>query len=366
MPPEQSLELTGPQFRRLSQALQESLTLAQFDQLLKLRLNINRESVALGDDYQTITFRVIDDANRKGWVWKLIDAARKERPNNAVFVEYAQILGVGPQGLPASDELERVIRQINGFLDIAQFRQRLGEIEGRVCRVDSEGGGIGTGFLLGPETVITNYHVVQDIIEGQKPLGALSLRFDFKLTRGGTRLDSGTIVPVSELVTYSQYDPADLRGDSLPDPSNLDYALLKLERRIGEEPIGGVSVSSETPPRGWLAIPDFPNNFERDTPLFIVQHPNKEPMKLALDTEGIIGLNRNGSRVLYRTNTEPGSSGSPCFDQNWQLIALHHSGDPKWLPKWNRGIPIKLIEQQIKSRGYGGHLGSPNNALSLG
>ena len=81
-------------------------------------------------------------------------------------------------------------------------------------------------------------------------------------------------------------------------------------------------------------------------------------MKLALETAGMIGLNGNGSRVRYTTNTEPGSSGSPCFDQNWDLIALHHSGDPNWDPSWNEGIPIKLIEEQIKNNDLAGHLGA--------
>jgi hypothetical protein len=31
-------------------------------------------------------------------------------------------------------------------------------------------------------------------------------------------------------------------------------------------------------------------------------------------------------RVHYRTPTEPGSSGSPVFDDLWRLVALHHAG----------------------------------------
>ena len=32
--------------------------------------------------------------------------------------------------------------------------------------------------------------------------------------------------------------------------------------------------------------------------------------------------------LYYRTDTEPGSSGSPCFNDPWELVALHHSGVP--------------------------------------
>ena len=67
-------------------------------------------------------------------------------------------------------------------------------------------------------------------------------------------------------------------------------------------------------------------------------------MKLALDTQAVIGLNANGTRVRYRTNTDPGSSGSPVFTMDWDLVALHHLGDPDWHnPGFNQGVPIELI-----------------------
>jgi V8-like Glu-specific endopeptidase len=34
-------------------------------------------------------------------------------------------------------------------------------------------------------------------------------------------------------------------------------------------------------------------------------------------------------RIHYLTDTLPGSSGSPVFDQRWRVVALHHSGG--WL-----------------------------------
>ena len=65
------------------------------------------------------------------------------------------------------------------------------------------------------------------------------------------------------------------------------------------------------------------------------------------------------TRVRYATNTEPGSSGSPCFDMNWQLAALHHYGDPAWLnPKYNQGVPAHLIRQKIAAEGHAALLGT--------
>ena len=347
------LELTGPQFRPLSAALRATLNLSQFDQMLKERLDINRQDIALGDDYTEIVFKVIGDANAKGWVYQLVDAARQERPKVTAFVEYAQLIGIAPKGVPDQAQLaqlESTIRAKNLLFDIVRFRSRLGEIEGQVCRVDLDGEGEGTGFLVGPRAVLTNYHVVESVIKKERTLADLTCRFDFKVREDGTSVNKGVIVSVTEVAAHSLYDPADLhKGAQQPNAANLDYALLLLNGAPGEEPIGGKATGE---PRGWMSLPQTPYAFTPQSPLFIVQHPNARPMKLALDTEAVIGLNANETRVEYRTNTEPGSSGSPCFDQNWNLVALHHSGDPNWVPTWNEGIPLPLVRSQIVMKGF--------------
>jgi hypothetical protein len=355
-----TLELTGPQFRPLSKALRATLNLSQFDRLLKERLDINREDIALGEDYTDITFRVIQAANQRGWIYKLVDAARQERPNAAVFVEYAALLGIGPRGLPDGAELERIVKKTNALLDIATFRSRIGEIEGRVCRVDIKNEGEGTGFLVAPNVVLTNYHVVEDLEKEKYGVEDFTCRFDYKVNHKDIKVSEGITVQVKQLLGYSSYDAvADLK-DSVqdPDPGYLDYALLLLADEPGNEPIG--NVMHDAPSRGWISLPDKPYGFAANSPLFIVQHPATKPMKLALDTEAVIGLNGNGTRVKYRTNTERGSSGSPCFNQNWELVALHHAGDPKYAlhydPQWNRGIPIALITEHIKKTGFGQYI----------
>jgi Trypsin-like peptidase domain/Effector-associated domain 1 len=341
------LELTGPQFRPLKEAICETLTLAQFDQMLKERLDVNRETIALGNNYEEIVSRVIDRANRVGWVYKLVNGVRSERPSHPTFVEYARIVGIGPRGVPDPSQLERIVRETNALLDVATFRSRLGKIEGQVCRVDFQGKGVGTGFLVGPSTVLTNYHVVEDLVKGKRNPQDFKCRFDFKRRENGSAVDEGTLIDVIELGACSPYDTADLTGGGQdPDPNHLDYALLRLAGEPGKDPVGG---KANGDPRWWIAVEEANHSFAPRSPLFIVQHPDGKPIKLALDTEAVIGLNGNGTRVRYRTNTEPGSSGSPCFNQNWQLVALHHAGDPNWVPTWNEGIPINRISHILQA-----------------
>jgi V8-like Glu-specific endopeptidase len=68
--------------------------------------------------------------------------------------------------------------------------------------------------------------------------------------------------------------------------------------------------------------------------------------------QGMLAPNANQTRLRYKTNTESGSSGSPVFEQHWNLIALHHSGDPDFSkfhhPQYNQGVPIGLIVELLR------------------
>lgn len=348
-----SLELKGPQFKLLGQAIRARLTPKQFDMMLKQRIDVDRADITLADDYTALVFDVIGAANRAGWVFKLVEAAREERPNEPVFVEYAQIVGVGPRGVPGRAELESIIRASNTLFDIAKFRSRIGEIEGQVCRVDLLGDGQGTGFLVDADKVLTNYHVIESVVRDGRAVTDYQCRFDFKVREDGTAVNPGTVIDVKELLHHSKYDPADLQdGGQQPNRDNLDYALLLLDGEPGNEPIRGITLDENTPARKWVTMSTTAHDFTPASPLFIVQHPSKRPMKLALDTESVIKVNGNKTRVRYKTNTEPGSSGSPCFNQNWELVALHHSGDPQWVPTWNEGIPFHLVTAHLAANGF--------------
>jgi V8-like Glu-specific endopeptidase len=107
-----------------------------------------------------------------------------------------------------------------------------------------------------------------------------------------------------------------------------------------------------------VRVPEAAPAFTEKMPILILQYPKTQPLKLALDTEGVLRLNSNGTRVRYATNTEGGSSGSPCFNINWTLVALHHYGDPSYgQPKYNQGIPVNMIRDRLKRFGKDGALG---------
>ena len=64
-----------------------------------------------------------------------------------------------------------------------------------------------------------------------------------------------------------------------------------------------------------LQVDDFVN---------IIQHPGGLPKQIAIYHNIVVFADLG--RVQYLTDTMPGSSGSPVFNNEWQVVAMHHSG----------------------------------------
>ncbi len=349
-----ALQVRGQQYQQLVEALVNAFPNAnQFAQMLQFRLAKDlARYAALPNTMDQIAFEVIQNANAEGWTAQLIAGARESRPDNPKLLRFAQDFGL----TAATAELERKVRDDLPFLDIVKWRTRLGEIEGQVCRVETPYE-LGTGFLLGPDVLITNYHVMQEVIKNPAVSGQVVLRFDYKKLDDGTTVNKGIefrLVKQNWLIDSSPHSQVDLLadpGDQTPKPDELDYALLRLDGEPGNRPIGGDKAEPTALPRRWVTPRAEPYAFPADAPVFIVQHPEAQPLKLALETKGVISENANHTRVRYRTNTEKGSSGSPVFNAEWELIALHHSGDRKIVPVYNQGIPFAAILAQLEARG---------------
>jgi V8-like Glu-specific endopeptidase len=350
------MRLQGQQYQQLMDALLSAFpTPARLYEMVWIRLEKNLHEIVSGENLRYNVFQLIQAAEAEGWLDCLVLSARESVPSNASLLAFAQQWGMAPTGTPAKPELERLIRETNAYLDVSSWRTKLGEIEAQVCRVEIGGGEIyGTGFLLGPDSVITNYHVVADVYEGKNfGPGDVLLRFDYKQLPDGKTLNEGTEYRLAQegwLIDHSPKSPFDEVSGPLstaPDPSHLDYALLRVDGAPGQDTVGNAQEPNAST-RKWIDIPAVAPEFIADSPLFIVQHPQAEPLKLALDTNAVIGVNANGTRVRYRTNTERGSSGSPCFNQNWELVALHHVGDPNFASPYNQGVTFSAIAKRLK------------------
>jgi V8-like Glu-specific endopeptidase len=372
-------KLSGEDIKRLSTLLSGTLSLNDLESFVyastgdrlfveyvapgkPLRPTISDLLIALEDIGSTSKFLSYVYANRPGRPDVRTEIA-EAFPDAVAVPDQKSALSVQTAGAPQADAptnahapgLQRNVRPYLAKLDIRVWQSRLSEIERRVCRVELEGNAIGTGFLVGPDTVLTNWHVFEAAKNQGKP-DLLGCRFDYELLPDG-KVQPGQLVMLQAggLIDSSPYSVAEGTGkpdNPLPTTSELDYALLRLASRVGEQQVDGAA-------RGWIALPKAVLPLAADAPILIVQHPEGTPMKLAMDTQAVIGLNGNGTRINYRTNTDPGSSGSPVFTMDWDIVALHHSGDPAWVnPTYNQGVPIELVRQRIEAGGFANALGA--------
>jgi V8-like Glu-specific endopeptidase len=215
----------------------------------------------------------------------------------------------------------------------------------QVCQVEAAVSG--TGFLVAPDLILTNYHVVEQEIKSDRATNVIC-RFDF--TRDLTGEFRGTAMGLASTewcVAYSPYAPADVSGGGrLPNANELDYALLRLAGAPqvlppmpGQVGRGHVFVSASA------AVPAEGRDIK------VIQHPERMPQCIGVGKA--IGLADGGLRFRYTAETREGSSGSPVFDAEFSLVALHHAGQPgsKLTPgDFNQGIPISKIVLDLRSK----------------
>ncbi|BAY12972.1 trypsin-like serine peptidase [Calothrix sp. NIES-2098] len=203
-----------------------------------------------------------------------------------------------------------------------------------VCRIETlTGKALGTGFLIKKKEknlLLTNYHVLprespspESINEDAKKI---LLRFGYFTAKTGKATDGQTFRLDQEKPIFN-YSPTE----------KLDYALLQVEEKI--------SKASEIK----AAECDFESSPSKGMGLTILQHPEGESMKLAVSWDGITSIHQQSGLVQYATKTAGGSSGSPCFNEDWKVVALHHAERSRSFGSIREGILLSSIYQEIKS-----------------
>ena len=148
--------------------------------------------------------------------------------------------------------------------------------------------------------------------------------------------------------TPSRHDWNPHLGDAGPD--ELDYALIRLADPVGDLPLGGASADPEAQPRQWIDTNADAPTLAAGNQVFLLQHPKGKPLQLAVGT--VTEFNAAGTRIRYDANSRDGSSGSPVFDADLRLVALHHAHDPAYPPAWNQAIPLASIQKDWRDDGF--------------
>jgi S1-C subfamily serine protease len=324
------MKISKDQHKGLVEALLRAFTSkADLLQMVRHGLDENLEAIAGGDNLRSTVFNLVTWAESRGRIEELVIAAQSENPSNLELRNVAEQMSLAAN----SEELESIIQSSVGLSDVEEWRRLMIKSELAVCRVEIPAGkGLGTGFLLGSNVIITNYHVLRKVIENPTLSSSVSFRFDYKQLPNGSVLRDGQQYRLAEsnwlIASSSNHE--------------LDYALVRTDKHPGRDPVAG---QNGAPIREWLKPLAY--DFQVGEPLLIIQHPDANPLKFA------VGLVKDAkasvSRIKHTANTLGGSSGSPCFNANWGLVALHRAGDRSTPPTFNEGIPFSAILAHLKT-----------------
>jgi hypothetical protein len=174
---------------------------------------------------------------------------------------------------------------------------RVARSVGRIHVRTPKGSGFGTGFMVSPQLVLTNNHVLEDA----GIAGASRIEFDFQEGADGKLRTS----------VFLNFDPATF----FVTHKGLDFSLVALKgdpKAVAKLGFNGLSAEE-----GKVIVGEY---------VSIIQHPSGERKQLALRENLIVDVLENF--LHYKTDTSPGSSGSPVFNDQWEVVALHHSGIP--------------------------------------
>lgn len=169
---------------------------------------------------------------------------------------------------------------------------RTGERIGRaVVKIQRGDGAAGTGFLVGRDILLTNNHVLPDRAAAA---GAYAM-VNYERSTPGDPGGRPSIAPLNPGALF------------ITDPE-LDFTFCGVD---GIDFLGPIRIDR-----------DSFNIIEQEF-VNIIQHPRGRPKEIVLQENRVI---RVDNLVLqYTCDTEPGSSGSPVFNNQWNLVALHHA-----------------------------------------
>jgi endonuclease G len=179
--------------------------------------------------------------------------------------------------------------------------------------------GFGTGFLVAPGVLLTNHHVLDSAETATLSFAEFEAELDPNFVERTNRVFN--LLPAKLFVTDPDLDFTFVAVNSLSSDGTplADFRWLTLLRESGKGLHGE-----------WATI---------------IQHPGGETKQIVVRDNMIVVLPEKvresiGEAFLhYKSDTEPGSSGSPVFNDQFEVIALHH----KAVPEYNhQGRPLAL------------------------
>jgi V8-like Glu-specific endopeptidase len=297
-----------------------------------VQAGLNASLIAITDHPTVTWYNILDQARLRNKVGTVIDVALQDNPDNdLLLLAKANALTAvrGPdiatkvqwQGEQAPENLEKIMGQQSTLLPISWLDAGLARAKS-VVRVVLKSGELGSGFITDNGLLVTNHHVITDKAQAAEAV----IQFNYQKSLQGLDL------PAQEF----RLAPDD---KDFATSEEHDWTAVRVagdwKAKCGCE---GLELASADP--------------KKEDYVIIIQHPGGGPKQIAL-YHNVIAYADN-TRIQYLTDTQPGSSGSPVFNTDWQVVALHHSGG--WLREpatklqvyRNEGIHINVVIEGLK------------------
>ena len=183
-----------------------------------------------------------------------------------------------------------------------------------------------TGFLISPSLFITNHHVLSD----KNQLENAKVTFNYQMHNN---------IPL-KTETYHVNNSFFITNDN---QDEFDYTIIKLKDNPGKK-------------WGYITLNNINDNeLLPPAAVNIIQHAGGSYKSYALHANSLIDISFN-KLLHYTSDTLKGSSGSPLFDNKWNLIGLHHASTKPPIKinneviDTNEGILINKIIDDLKTK----------------
>ncbi len=285
--------------------------------------------LGLADEPARVAARL--DRLSRYWARAPIPMQREDVPRGsaeeivATAIDRGMAWGQAPDGEPlkaAGEVLEKIIGTVD-FVGVSYLERGVGAAHavGRVDIGDASGRtvGYGTGSLVAPHLLLTNHHVLPDAATA----ATSAIEFDFEDGTDGQPRQSHRFAFAPDALFINDKD--------------LDFALVAVDPSAAA--VDGYGFNPLIEAEGKTIVGEC---------VTIVQHPAGQRKQVALRENKVVDA--VDQMLHYETDTEPGSSGSPVFNDQWEFVALHHASVP------SSSEPGGVINEGIRISQIVGHL----------